>query len=271
MDELDIIRYVLHTPTNTNPNVLRDMLNEYRGSGGTISPEQIEEAVAKYLDEHPVQPTPIDTTLTQAGQAADAKAVGDELALKATTEYVLQQIAAITFEDIGADVQATATSVGADTPASVTIEGNTFHFSIPEGRQGAQGPQGPQGPVGPKGEDGKGVTILGSYDSSEQLFEEHPTGNIGDSYLVNGDLYVWSETETTWKNVGTIEGPQGPQGPEGPQGPQGEKGDPGESAPLDVTLTQEGQAADAKAVGDALANVVTTVDTIIINGGNSIK
>ena len=85
MDELDIIRYVLHTPTNTNPNVLRDMLNEYRGSGGTISPEQIEEAVAKYLDEHPVQPTPIDTTLTQAGQAADAKAVGDVLANVVTT------------------------------------------------------------------------------------------------------------------------------------------------------------------------------------------
>ena len=51
----------------------------------------------------------------------------------------------------------------------------------------------------------------------------------------------------------------------------GRRHHPGESAPLDVTLTQEGQAADAKAVGDALANVVTTIDTIIINGGNSIK
>lgn len=63
----------------------------------------------------------------------------------------------------------------------------------------------------------------------------------------------------------------GPQGPPGPQGPSGEKGDPGESAPLDSTLTQEGQAADAKAVGDALTNVVTTIDTLIINCGNSIK
>lgn len=85
MDELDIIHYVLYTPTNTNPNVLRDMLKEYKDSGGTISPEQIEEAVAKYLDEHPIQPTPIDTTLTQAGQAADAKAVGDALANVVTT------------------------------------------------------------------------------------------------------------------------------------------------------------------------------------------
>ena len=30
----EIIGYVLNTPNNTNPNVLRDMLNEQGGSGG---------------------------------------------------------------------------------------------------------------------------------------------------------------------------------------------------------------------------------------------
>jgi len=42
-------------------------------------------------------------------------------------------------------------------------------------------------------------------------------------------------------------GPQGPQGPEGPQGPAGPAGD---SATVDTTLTIEGAAAEAKAVGD---------------------
>ena len=142
------------------------------------------------------------------------------------------------------------------------------------GPQGIQGPQGEQGIQGPKGDDGAGVTILGSYESEEALKEAHPTGEIGQAYLVQGDLYVWSATETKWNNVGTIQGPQGEQGiqgPEGPQGPQGEKGDPGESVEVDETLTIAGQAADAKAVGDALANIISTTDTIIISGGTSVK
>ena len=32
----EIIGYVLNTPNNTNPNVLRDMLNEQGGSGGGV-------------------------------------------------------------------------------------------------------------------------------------------------------------------------------------------------------------------------------------------
>jgi hypothetical protein len=163
----------------------------------------------------------IDATLTEEGQTADAKAVGNALSEKASEDYVTQQIEQLSFEDIGSDVSATAQTLGSGTSATVSIEGNIFHFGIPKGDTGAQGP------AGPKGEDGKGVTILGSYDTEEELFEEHPTGNIGDSYLVNGNLYVWSGTEITWKNVGTIEGPQGPQGPQGEKGEKGDKGDPG--------------------------------------------
>lgn len=48
-------------------------------SGGNVTPEQIAEAVNNYLNENPVQATPIDATLTQSGQAADAKVVGDAL------------------------------------------------------------------------------------------------------------------------------------------------------------------------------------------------
>ena len=56
-------------------------------------------------------------------------------------------------------------------------------------------------------------------------------------------------------------GPQGPQGPKGdagpigPQGPQGPKGDTGPAVALDTTLTHEGEAADAKATGDAISAV----------------
>ncbi|MBS5631253.1 MAG: BppU family phage baseplate upper protein [Clostridiales bacterium] len=63
-----------------------------------------------------------------------------------------------------------------------------------------------------KGEDGAGISILGSYDSIEALKAAHPTGNIGDAYLVNGNLYVWSETGSDWINSGNIQGPPGKDG-----------------------------------------------------------
>lgn len=53
--------------------------NRAESAGSTVTPEQIAEAVNSYLDENPVQPTAIDATLTQSGQAADAAAVGDRL------------------------------------------------------------------------------------------------------------------------------------------------------------------------------------------------
>lgn len=85
----------------------------------------------------------------------------------------------------------------------------------PEGPQGEKGEKGDKGdpgdtgPVGPKGEDGTGITILGSYDSESALNDAHPTGNVGESYLVGGDLYVWSASSGMWLNVGTIQGPAG--------------------------------------------------------------
>lgn len=60
------------------------------------------------------------------------------------------------------------------------------------------------------------------------------------------------------------QGPQGPTGATGATGPQGEKGDTGPQGPkgetgpavaLDTTLTHEGEAADAKATGDAISAV----------------
>jgi len=113
------------------------------------------------------------------------------------------------------------------------------------GAQGEKGEKGDTGAQGVKGDDGKGVNVLGSYSSAEELRQAHPTGQVSDAYLVQGDLWVWSETENNWANAGTIQGAkgdtgekgekgdtgaqgeQGIQGIQGEQGAQGEKGDTG--------------------------------------------
>lgn len=51
------------------------------------------------------------------------------------------------------------------------------------------------------------------------------------------------------------QGAQGPQGEKGETGPQGPKGETGPAVALDTTLTHEGEAADAKATGDAISAV----------------
>ncbi len=108
------------------------------------------------------------------------------------------------------------------------------------GPTGPQGEMGPTGEAGINGKDGTSVTILGSYDTYQELITAHPQGETGNSYLVQGDLYVWSKENGQWINVGTIRGPMGPQGlqgetgPMGPQGLQGPKGDAGPAGSLNI-------------------------------------
>ncbi len=97
----------------------------------------------------------------------------------------------------------------------------------PKGDKGDQGEQGLKGDVGPTGPAGTSVTILGSYDNVLELQDAHPKGNPGDSYLVGSNLYVWSNEDGQWKDVGVIRGPQGEVGPKGDKGEQGEQGIPG--------------------------------------------
>ena len=94
-----------------------------------------------------------------------------------------------------------------------------------------KGPKGDTGPAGADGKDGTGVTILGSYENSGALQEAHPNGNPGDAYLVDGDLYVWDQTGSQWKNVGTIQGPKGDKGDTGAQGAKGDTGAQGPAGP----------------------------------------
>ena len=99
------------------------------------------------------------------------------------------------------------------------------------GDTGATGDTGPAGAKGDTGATGTGITIKGSYDTYEELVHDHPTGNVGDCYLVNGSLYVWNTN--AWENVGSIKGEkgdtgsQGVKGDTGDTGPQGVKGDTG--------------------------------------------
>lgn len=90
---------------------------------------------------------------------------------------------------------------------------------------GVQGPKGDAGPIGPVGPQG-------------------PTGATGPQGPVGP------------------QGPQGEQGPTGATGPQGPKGDTGPAVALDTTLTHEGEAADAKATGDAISAVKVQLDEI---------
>ena len=98
----------------------------------------------------------------------------------------------------------------------------------PKGDTGDTGPVGDTGPTGATGDTGAtgtGITIKGSYNSYEELIHEHPTGNPGDSYLVNGSLYVWNGND--WENVGNIKGETGATGSKGDTGDRGPKGDTG--------------------------------------------
>lgn len=125
-----------------------------------------------------------------------------------------------------------------------------------KGEKGDKGDPGPIGPVGPQGEQGP----------------QGPTGAAG---------ATGPQGETGPRGEQGPQGIQGERGPQGAQGPQGEKGDTGPQGPkgetgpavaLDTTLTHEGEAADAKATGDAISAVRVRQNTLIgIETGNPLS
>ena len=108
----------------------------------------------------------------------------------------------------------------------------------PQGPKGEQGPQGLKGDVGEKGDTGAGFRVLGLFESAAALSSAHPAGAAGNAYAVgtaeDNHIYVWSEDENAWKDIGVLQGPQGLRGEQGPQGvagPQGAIGPAGEQGP----------------------------------------
>ena len=63
--------------------------------------------------------------------------------------------------------------------------------------------------VGPTGPRGKGLEIMGTYNSLDDLKKEHKTGKNGDTYLINGELYTWDQNSNDWIDIGNIKGPKG--------------------------------------------------------------
>ena len=92
-----------------------------------------------------------------------------------------------------------------------------------------------------KGAPGDPAINQGTYTDYDTFISEHPTGEEGDVYIVDTQLYAWEDGQ--WKDKGSWQGPQGPkgdkgdkgdtgaQGPAGATGPQGPKGDTGSAGP----------------------------------------
>ncbi len=99
------------------------------------------------------------------------------------------------------------------------------------GPTGATGSTGPQGIVGPTGPQGSGVQVLGTYSTVELLESDNPVGNIGDSYIVQNDLYIWSDLNQEWYDAGPFVGPTGATGVAGVTGATGSAGNTGPTGP----------------------------------------
>ena len=98
-------------------------------------------------------------------------------------------------------------------------------------------------------------SVIGAADRITGMKAQAETLDAG-----SGATAAW-DGEQGLLTIGVPKGEQGPKGEKGEKGPQGEKGEPGKDAVVDATLTQSGQAADAKVTGDALALKLTEPST----------
>lgn len=163
---------------------------------------------------------------------------------------------------------------------------------------------GPEGPRGPKGDTGKGLVILGRYDSLEALSAAVPAPGVGDAYSVGMaapyDVRIWDGAQ--WVNNGKLQGAAGADGAtftpsvsaegvlswendggrenpaavnlRGPQGPAGTDGAAGPNRVTTATATTltgllkgNGRTVQAAAAGtDYVAPVSGTAGNIVVFG-----
>ena len=81
---------------------------------------------------------------------------------------------------------------------------------------------GDAGPKGDTGDIGIGTVIKGHYTTYEEFISVHPTGEVGDAYIVDGSYYYWDGTG--WANAGSIKGEKGDTGDKGQTGSKGDTG-----------------------------------------------
>lgn len=177
------------------------------------------------------------------------KAIGDKQttatqAVDTALDKALQQVEAST-EAAQTAASEAATSAGSASQSAQEAAGslqelkNGIASGDFKGEKGDKGDTGPIGPVGPQGETGpQGPT--GATGATGPQGETGPQGKQGPQGI---------------QGERGPQGAQGPQGEKGDTGPQGPKGETGPAVALDTTLTHEGEAADAKATGDAISAV----------------
>lgn len=158
------------------------------------------------------------------------KAIGDKQtaatqAVDTARDKALQQVEASTEAAQTAASEAATSAGNADQSAQEAADSlQELKDGIANGNfKGEKGDKGDTGPIGPVGPQG----------------EQGPQGPTGAT------------------------GATGPQGEKGDTGPQGPKGETGPAVALDTTLTHEGEAADAKATGDAISAVKTRQNILV--------
>ena len=127
------------------------------------------------------------------------------------------------------------------------------------------------------GKDGTSITILGSYSTEAELKAAHPTGNAGDGYLVQGNLYIWDVSTNAWKNVGSIQGPAGKNGKDGTNGvsPTVEISKTGKVTTITITdvngthTVTVNDGADGSGAGDMLAATYDTNGDGVVNSAEN--
>lgn len=158
------------------------------------------------------------------------KAIGDKQtaatqAVDTARDKAIQQVEASTKAAQTAASEAATSAGNADQSAQEAADSlQELKDGIANGNfKGEKGDKGDTGPIGPVGPQG----------------EQGPQGPTGAT------------------------GATGPQGEKGDTGPQGPKGETGPAVALDTTLTHEGEAADAKATGDAISAVKTRQNVLV--------
>lgn len=183
---------------------------------GTPAWQQLVDAVHTVATTAEQAKTDAQTAAQQAGQALSDTITAKEDALKAIGDKQTSATQAVDTARDKALQQVEASTEAAQTAAS---EAATSAGSASQSAQEA-------------------------VDSLQELKDGIATGDFKGE---KGDTGPQGETRPR--------GEQGPQGEKGDTGPQGPKGETGPAVALDTTLTHEGEAADAKATGDAISAV----------------